>query len=201
MHWNSLYKTHVPVSYCTITKVCTRCATGIHDVCMHECLHHKVSVGYHSVSVRDMNTYDTPCTMNDNGTVQYNYARVLYKLSIQMHFYHLLLSVLQSKNAVSAFQMTKKLLSFTLEDSCWIYHIKHYVYTTFYHGSGLIWHWTLNRSIYYVWYLHILRFYFVRQDCLRNIASYLQAWFRDLHSTQWVVSLRYCGNEFSIRKI
>ena len=34
-------------------------------------------------------------------------------------------------------------------------------HTTFYHWGGLTWNWTFNGSIYYVEYLHILRFYFV----------------------------------------
>ncbi len=38
-----------------------------------------------------------------------------------------------------------------------------YVHTTFYHGSGLTWNWMFNRSICYVLFLHILRFYFVGQ--------------------------------------
>ena len=37
------------------------------------------------------------------------------------------------------------------------------IHTTFYHGSGLTWNWTFNGSIHYVWYLHILHFYFVWQ--------------------------------------
>ncbi len=36
-----------------------------------------------------------------------------------------------------------------------IFHSKHYVHATFYHGSGLTWNWILNGSIYYAWYLHI----------------------------------------------
>ncbi len=94
-----------------------------------------------------------------------------------------------SKNAVSAFQISCKILSFDLEDS-WrnfiqtiffylenvlkklagdqcssitkgsIYHIKH---TTFYHNSGLTRNMTFNGSICYVLYLQILRFYFVGQ--------------------------------------
>ena len=46
-----------------------------------------------------------------------------------------------------------------------IYHIKHNVHTPF---SGLTWNWTLNGSIYYAWFLHILRFYFVWQGSSRS---------------------------------
>ncbi len=51
-----------------------------------------------------------------------------------------------------------------------------YVHTTFTfcHGSGLTWSWTLNGSIwisysYYVLYLQILYFYFLRQNCLNEL--------------------------------
>ena len=66
----------------------------------------------------------------------------------------------------------------TLADDQWtsitkggIYHIKHNnIHTTFYHGSGLTWNCTFNGSIYHVRYLHILCFYFVRQNlCYKQV--------------------------------
>ncbi len=38
-----------------------------------------------------------------------------------------------------------------------IYHMKHNVHTTFYHGRGLAWNWMLNGIN--AWYLHILHFF------------------------------------------
>ena len=49
--------------------------------------------------------------------------------------------------------------SITKDSIC---HITHNVHTTFYHGSGLSWNCTFNGSICFVWYLHILRFYYVK---------------------------------------
>ncbi len=83
-----------------------------------------------------------------------------------------------SKNAVSAFQISSKLLCFTLKDS-WrnyiaddqyssitegsIYYFKHT-----YHSSGLTRNCMFNGNIYYGLYLQILRFYLVWQKS-RNI--------------------------------
>ena len=67
----------------------------------------------------------------------------------------------QSKNTVWVCQITYKLFSFTLEDP-WIlpdgqcssitvdsiYHIKHYVHTSFHHGSCLTCNWTFNESMF-----------------------------------------------------
>ena len=39
-----------------------------------------------------------------------------------------------------------------------------YVRTTFYNSSGLTRYWMFNGTIYYVWYLQILRFYLVWQS-------------------------------------
>ena len=86
-----------------------------------------------------------------------------------------------SKNAVSAFEILCKLLSFTLKDS-WrnladhqctsitkgsINHIKHnvHVHTTFCHNGGLTRNFMFNGSIYYVLYLQMLRFYLVLPLC------------------------------------
>ncbi len=86
-----------------------------------------------------------------------------------------------SKNAVSAFQISFKLVAqvFYLErflkkladDQLFssitkgsIYHIKH-VHTIFYHSSGLTRNLMFNGSIYYDLYFQILRFYLVRQHC------------------------------------
>ncbi len=45
-----------------------------------------------------------------------------------------------------------------------IYHINHYVHTTFYHSSGLTRNLMFNGSICYVLYLQILHFYLGRQQ-------------------------------------
>ncbi len=88
-----------------------------------------------------------------------------------------------SKNAVSAFQISCKLLFFylgrflkNLADDQWssltkgsISHIKHYVHTTFYHSSWLTRNLMFNGSIYYVLYLQILRFYLGRQTCVHRM--------------------------------
>ncbi len=50
-------------------------------------------------------------------------------------------------------------------------HIKHNVHTTFYYWSELTWNSTFDGSIYYVSYLHILRFYFAWQNFLPLIFS------------------------------
>ncbi len=79
------------------------------------------------------------------------------------------------KNAASALQILCEPFSFTLEeidDQCYsittgrIYHMKHYVDTTFYQSSGLTRNFMFNGSIYYVLYLQILYFYLVGQYSL-----------------------------------
>ena len=67
-----------------------------------------------------------------------------------------------------------------------IYHIKHLSMHPFTMGvdpgSGLTRNGTFNGSIYYVWYLHILRFYFVWQ---RSIAKWMQVTMKPWAWKQW----------------
>ena len=70
------------------------------------------------------------------------------------------------------FYLRKNLMKLA-DDQCFsitkgsIYHVKHNGHTNFLPWDGLTWNCTLNGSIYYVLYLHILHFYFVRQICNR----------------------------------
>ncbi len=92
---------------------------------------------------------------------------------------HLCYSAPLSKNAKFAFQISCKVLSFTLKDY-WrnqqtinaLQELKAIsiisnvcIHTTFYHSSGLTRTLMFNGSIYCVLYLQILRFYLVRQYC------------------------------------
>ncbi len=63
-----------------------------------------------------------------------------------------------------------------------------YVHTTFYHGSGLTRNWMFNGSIYYVYYLHILRCYFLCQtdaDMQCNIWNTQFPYWNVLVLTMW----------------
>ncbi len=68
-----------------------------------------------------------------------------------------------------------------------IYHMKHNVHTNFYHGSGLTWYWMFNRIIYYLSYLHILRFTLYG----RYVESHFFHKFNDtFFSTQHIISTK-----------
>ena len=107
--------------------------------------------------------------------------QILMLNMLSFHFWEFSIgvnSVPQSKNMVCTFQTQAYYFLLPLEiheeisrqsmffndwrasEGSIIYHIKH---TTFHHGNGLTWNWIFNGSIYYVWYLQILCFYFVRQ--------------------------------------
>ncbi len=74
-------------------------------------------------------------------------------------------------------------------------HINHnYVHTTFYHSSGLTRNWMFNRSIYYVLYLQILRFYFMGQKCLSMCFQILYEWWT------WTSEAKISNSRFCLLK-
>ena len=62
-----------------------------------------------------------------------------------------------------------------------LYHIKHYVHTTFYHESGLTWNWTYNGSI------SILRFSFVRHKRSTKFTQIINALNAQIYSNRSAV--------------